>query len=163
EVSLLTAAETAQLVAQWNDTETAFDEEACVHKQVDRQCDIVADAVALIFGNSHHTYREFWMRTESLAAALRRCGVEPDTLVGLFLDRSVSVIESILAVLRCGGAYVPVDPAYPAARIGIMLKAVDVLLTQKAMAGLLPDNGATLLFLDELCSDQLETNFPLTE
>ncbi len=85
------------------------------------QVSAVPDAVALRDDSTAMTYRELDSRSRDLAAYLRTLGVGPDTLVGLYAHRSVPLVVGMVAVLRAGGAYLPLDPAYPPSRVRAIL------------------------------------------
>ncbi|MFI2607351.1 amino acid adenylation domain-containing protein [Kitasatospora sp. NPDC018619] len=96
------------------------------------------------------TYAELNARADGLARRLVARGVVPDTLVGVFADRGVEMVVAALAVLKAGGGYVPLDPQYPADRIGAMIAgtAVPLLLTQGHLAERLPEGPFEVLRLD---------------
>ncbi|MEW5250281.1 amino acid adenylation domain-containing protein [Microbulbifer sp. 2201CG32-9] len=86
---------------------------------VHRECR--ADAVALVAGGQHLTYAELDDRVEALAKAMALCGIAPESRVALCLPRTPSMLVAILATLRCGAAYVPMDPQYPSSRLAYMI------------------------------------------
>ncbi|MBV9110407.1 MAG: amino acid adenylation domain-containing protein, partial [Gemmatimonadetes bacterium] len=96
------------------------------------------------------TYRELDARANQAARLLRRHGVGPDVLVGVYMERSPELIAGMLGVLKAGGAYVPLDPAYPRARVHLMLAdtRVSVLLTQPRLANALEAEDAAVVALD---------------
>ncbi|HEX8431962.1 MAG TPA: AMP-binding protein, partial [Longimicrobium sp.] len=108
------------------------------------------DAVAVEFGAERVTYAELDARANRLARRLRRLGVGPDERVALALERSVGMTVAVLAVLKAGGCYVPVDPAYPAERIAHMLgdSHAAVLVTTSALAARLPTGASAVLAID---------------
>jgi amino acid adenylation domain-containing protein len=105
---------------------------------------MVPDTTAVEFGGSALTYAEFDRRTNRLAHRLRAAGVGPEVVVALCLDRSLDVPVAIVGVLKAGGAYLPVDPAYPAARIALMLGEArpPVLVTRRHLVDHLDPGGA---------------------
>jgi amino acid adenylation domain-containing protein len=115
ELPLLTAAEREQVLAEWNRTEAEIPEEP-VHVLVRRWAERTPDALALSWADGELTYGELARRSEEMAARLRREGVGPETVVALRLERSPELVVSALAVLEAGGAYLPVDPAWPEER-----------------------------------------------
>src|SRR5216684_2737655 len=84
--------------------------EACLHELFEAQVKAKPGAQALVVGASRLTYRELNRRANRVAHHLRSLGVGPDTLVGIFLDRSADMVIALLGVLKAGGAYVPLDP-----------------------------------------------------
>jgi amino acid adenylation domain-containing protein len=135
EVPMLGAAERATVLRAWNATDAPAPAEACIHHRFQAQAARAPHARAVVFGDRAMTYRELNERANRLAHYLRRLGVGPETRVAICLDRGVELAVCILAVLKAGGGYVPVDPAYPAERIAYMLddSGVAVLLTQASV------------------------------
>jgi amino acid adenylation domain-containing protein len=108
-------------------------------------------AVAVVHGDRSLTYAELSRRAERLARRLRARGVGPESIVGLYLDRSLEAVEAILGVLRAGGAYLPLSPADPAERVADVLRdaGARVLLTVSGLAHRLAPHGAEVVRLDE--------------
>ena len=147
EVPLLLPAERAQLLARPPRREHPRE---AVHAQVAAQAARTPDAVAVAFGGETLTYAELERRANRLANHLRRLGVRAEDRVGICLERSLDLPVAMLAVLRAGAAYVPLDPGYPAARLALMLEdsGVRVLLTQPALQDRLPAHAAVSVLLD---------------
>ncbi|MFJ8001340.1 amino acid adenylation domain-containing protein, partial [Streptomyces sp. NPDC096310] len=103
------------------------------------------DAIAVTADGASLTYAELDAAANRLARHLTGRGVGPETLVAVAMDRTPGLVTALLAVLKAGGAYLPVDPAYPAARIATLLAdaAPAVLLTTTGLAGRLPEDGGT--------------------
>jgi amino acid adenylation domain-containing protein len=123
DLPLLSEAERAELLVQWNDTRLEVPgPEACIHELVQAQVERTPDRIAAVDGEATLTYRELEDRASRLAHRLLRLGVRPGDRVGICVERSVSMLCSILGVLKAGAAYVPLDPAYPQARLAAMLE-----------------------------------------
>ncbi|WP_420130680.1 amino acid adenylation domain-containing protein [Longimicrobium sp.] len=122
-----------------------------VHVQVARHAARAPDAPAVVDGGETLTYAELDARANRLANRLRRMGVGPDTRVAVMLERSAALLVAQLAVLRAGGAYLPLDPAAPAGRAATMLRAADAaaVLTRTGLRAGLPEAGIPVLALDE--------------
>lgn len=107
----------------------------CLHELFEEQVDRRPDAPALICDGVSMSYAELDWRTNQLARYLRLAGAGPETLVGLYFERSMSPVIAILACLKAGAAYVPLDPAYPAERMRHILSeaAPVLLLTEQAL------------------------------
>ena len=136
EPPLLRGAERARVLEAWNATARPVPA-GCVHELFARQAARTPEAVALVHGGEPMSYAELAGRVDRLALRLRALGVGPEARVGICLERSAEMIVSVLASLAAGGAYVPIDPAYPAERAGYLLAdaGVSVLLTQATLAG----------------------------
>ncbi|MBV9462657.1 MAG: AMP-binding protein, partial [Verrucomicrobiae bacterium] len=151
EVEWLTEAERRTILQDWNRTQAPFPRDICVHDLFLRQAAKTPDAVAVRSLKGELTYRQLEERSARLAAALKHHGVGPDALVGICAERSLEVSMAVLGIMRAGGAYVPMDPAYPRDRIAHMLddSRAPVLLTQRKLADTLPPSNAKILFLDD--------------
>ena len=106
--------------------------DCCVHELVEKQAERTPDAIAVVEGERRLTYRDLNSQANRLAAYLRGRGVGPELPVAICLKRSTNLMVSMLAVLKAGGACVPLDPAYPAERLEFMLQdtRAALLLTQ---------------------------------
>jgi len=109
-----------------------------------------AGRTAVTFGDRQLSYRELQAQADQLACRLRSLGVGPDSLVGVFLERSDQAIVALLAVLKAGGAYLPLDPAYPGERVATILDDArpTVLLTEQHLLDRLPPHAAHAICLD---------------
>ncbi|MCX4750084.1 amino acid adenylation domain-containing protein [Kitasatospora sp. NBC_01287] len=133
---MLDAAERRRALLEWNelpaDVESA---QRCLHQWFEEVVSGAPDAVAVAYGDESLTYAELNARANRLARHLRRLGVAPGVLVALCLPRSEQILVSVLAVLKAGGAYLPLDPAVPAERLEYVLEdaAPRVLLVDGAV------------------------------
>ncbi|MEU3993026.1 amino acid adenylation domain-containing protein [Streptomyces platensis] len=137
---LLTADERRQVLEAWNDTAADYPGDRCVHQLFAEWSSRQPDAPAVRFGDTVVTYGELDRRSDRLAHRLSRLGAGPGTLVGVFLHRSADLLTGLLAVLKTGAAYVPLDPVYPPERIRHMLDDSGALLvlTESALSSALP-------------------------
>ena len=149
-VSLLSADERERILRGWNETVVPFDRDRCVHELFEAQVDRTPDATAVVFEDERLAYRALDERANQLAHHLQGLGVGPDSLVGVCVDRGIEMMVSILAVQKAGGAYLPLDPSYPADRIALMIEdsGAGVLLTQRAQRGELQTGSATVVEVD---------------
>jgi len=120
-LGLTSPAERHQLLTEWNDTESGYPRDACVHDVFAGQARRRPDAVALVCGAAALTYRELDRRADALAHDLRRRGVGPETLVPLVMERCPELVIGILGVLKAGAAYLPLDPSYPRRRLELLI------------------------------------------
>lgn len=150
DVDLLPPAQ-QQALARWNATAVEHDRTACVHDLVMRQATLTPDRPAMRDGVAALSYAELSTRVNQFAQALRARGIGRGALVGLCVERGVSMLISQLAILRAGAAYVPLDPAFPADRLAFMASdaSLALLVTQSALAASLPWPRERSLWLDD--------------
>ena len=150
ELEILTDVERQQLLVKFNDTKTDDPIGICIYQLFEEQAQRTPDAVAVIFEEEQLTYCELNRRANQLAHHLQQLGVQPDDLVGIYMERSLEMVVGLLAILKAGGAYVPLDPAYPSERLAFMLKeaSMKVLLTQQHLIEKLPEQEAQVVYLD---------------
>ncbi|HEX2095189.1 MAG TPA: amino acid adenylation domain-containing protein, partial [Longimicrobiaceae bacterium] len=150
ELSLLREAERVQVLERGRGEALLFPREALVHEVIAQRAAGWPDVPAVACGGRTLTYREMGERAGRLAARLRRSGVGPETPVAIFLDRSEKLAISILGVLEAGGAFVPLDPEYPAERLEYMLRdsGARVVLTRTGLAGALPGSAPEVVCVD---------------
>lgn len=140
KLPLLTAPELRRLLVEWNDTGKELVGEVRIHRLFEQQVERTPEAVALVFEERRMTYEELNQQANKLAHYLHAAGVGPESFVGLLLERSPEMIVALLAVLKAGGVYVPLDPASPPARLSYMLDdaRISVLVTDRRLATRLP-------------------------
>jgi amino acid adenylation domain-containing protein/thioester reductase-like protein len=150
QLPLLTANEQHQLLVEWNNTQTEYPQDLCIHQLFEAQVEKTPDAVAVVFENQQLTYRELNQRANQLAHYLQKLGVKPEVLVGVYVERSLEMLIGILGILKAGGAYLPLDPTYPQDRLAFMLEnsQVSLLLTQQNLLESLPNLQAKVVCLD---------------
>ena len=121
---LLSAAEQQQALVEWNDTATAYPREACLPELFAAVARALPDAPAIVAPGEVWTYARLDTASNRLARHLQRLGAGLQTPVGLAMERSPELIVGILAILKAGGLYVPLDPGYPDERLAFMLADV---------------------------------------
>ena len=122
ELPLLGQEQRDQLLVQWNATQRDYPHDHCIHELFEEQVRRAPDAVAVVFGERRLSYRELDDQSNRLAHYLRERDIGPEGVVGLCMERGVDLVVGILGVLKAGGAYLPLDPRYPAERLGFMLE-----------------------------------------
>ena len=149
-LSLLTAAEQRELLQEWNATRTEVPKGACIHQLIEAQAKATPDAIAVVCRNQQLTFAQLNDRANQVASYLAKLGIGSEMLVGLCAERSLEMLVGLLGILKSGGAYLPLDPAYPAERLAFMIDdaRVKVLLTQERLAAALPSGGARTVRLD---------------
>jgi len=148
-VELLDEAEQAQILTEWNDTPVPWTEPSFL-SLFNNQVSLTPDVPAAQFADQYLSYRELDARANQLAHHLLELGAGADTRVGICLEPSLEMVTAVLGVLKAGAAYVPLDPAYPAERLNLMLDNAQclVLLTREDRVTSLPETEATVLCLD---------------
>ena len=132
---ILTDRERRQILLEWNDTAKDYPN-ACLHQLVEAQVARSPQAVAVDFEGRQLTYAELNQNANRLARYLARYDVQPDRPVGVCLERSPEMVIGLLAVLKAGGAYAPLDPDYPPERLAFMIadSRPAAVLTTRALA-----------------------------
>jgi amino acid adenylation domain-containing protein len=150
DLPLLLPAERQQVLEDWNDTGEAPLAGLCLHDLFSAQATRTPEAVALVHRTGRWTYAELAARAGGMARRLLELGGGAETRVAICLERSPDLISSLLGVLAAGGAYVPIDPAYPVERRALMLEdsAAAVLVTRGRLSRDLPETGARVIDLD---------------
>ncbi|MEW5927425.1 MAG: amino acid adenylation domain-containing protein, partial [Gemmatimonadota bacterium] len=148
-VPLLREPERRRVLEEWNDTAAGYPP-ACVHELFSAQAARTPDAAAVEFCGRELTYAQLERTTNQLACHLRGLGVGPEVRVGVCAERSLEMVVGVLGVLKAGGAYAPLDPAYPAERLRSLLRdaGAPVLLTQARLAGRVEGYRGAVVCLD---------------
>ena len=149
---LLSHSERQELVTAWTGTQAQYSFDQCLHERFQAQVERTPDHVALVCEGEQLTYRALNGKANRLAYRLKQSGVGPERLVGVCLERSVEMVVAMLAVLKAGAAYVPLDPSYPSERLAFIAQdaRVQVLLTQREFQKALPacPQDCMLLYLE---------------
>jgi len=151
ELSILSARQREQVLTRWNDTARQMPSGATLPELLAEQVTASPDAIALVAGPDRMSYRDLDMQANQLAHRLHEMGVGPGARVGLCLQRSIPMVVGLLAALKAGAAYVPLDPAYPAHRLEFLADdaGVEVVLTVRSLADKLPGRRKVRLDQDD--------------
>ncbi len=166
ELEILSAAERQKILVDWNNMDGNYPLHKCIHQLFEEQVGRTPDATALVFENQQLTYQELNIRANQLAHYLVSMGVGPEVLVGICLDRSLDVIVGLMGIQKAGGAYLPIDPAYPPERIAFMLEDSHspVLITHSRHIEQLSAHDARMVLIDkeeETIARQDEHDLPM--
>ena len=147
---MLTKTESKKLLEEWTEFKTEYPRDASIGRLFERQVAQTPDAIAIAFEQEKLTYRQLNERANQLAHYLARLNVGPEVLVGVCLERSLDMVVSLLAVLKAGGAFIPLDPSYPRDRLDFMLSdtKTPVLVTQERFAIALQEHSGVRVCLD---------------
>ncbi|MFL6292352.1 MAG: amino acid adenylation domain-containing protein, partial [Thermoanaerobaculia bacterium] len=137
ELALLSPAERHQLLGEWNDTAAPFPERTLMHQFFEAAADRGPGALAAVWNGKELTYAGLEERANRIAQLLRQRGTVRGTPVGVWMERSLDMVAGVLAVLKAGGYYVPLDPAWPADRVEAILRDTEApaILTRSAHLG----------------------------
>ena len=160
QLSLLTAGERHQLLREYNEPRPDYGLNGWPAESFVAVAASQPDAVALVFDDataaeSRLSYGYLARQVDRLAGQLQRLGVGPEVVVGVAIPRSARMVVALLAVLRAGGAYLPLDTEYPVERLRFMMddaqpkSAPRIVLVDEATRNSLPDTGATLLSVEQ--------------
>ncbi|MBW4677719.1 MAG: amino acid adenylation domain-containing protein [Desmonostoc geniculatum HA4340-LM1] len=154
ELPLLTIKEREQLL-EYNSTKKEYPF-ACLHEVFEQQVKQSPNALALVDQSKQITYGQLNQRANQLAHYLRKLGVTTETLVAISLERTVELVVGVLAIVKAGGTYIPLDPNYPRTRLDFMLSdsQVGFLITEQKLLEILPNSSAKTVCLD-ICQDAI--------
>ncbi|KRA75174.1 hypothetical protein ASD78_09205 [Lysobacter sp. Root667] len=152
ELEILPPEERRWLLRDCNDTALDAPVDTPLHVLFQRQAERRPDAVAVECGAQRLSYGELDARSDALARALVARGAGPGQLVGLFVERSPRMLVALLGVLKAGAAYVPMDPSYPAERLGYMLEDAQarLIVSERGLLAQLPASDCEVVLLDEI-------------
>ena len=131
ELNILSADERQKLLYDFNDTAMDYPKDKCVHQLFEEQVAKTPDAIALKFGNKSFTFSELNSLANGLAAELQNQGINNSDVVAIIAKRSYHIVVAMLAIFKCGAAYLPIDYNYPTDRIDTIANDADckVILT----------------------------------
>jgi amino acid adenylation domain-containing protein len=137
DLDMLSEAERHQALVEWNDTARDYQSDRCIHHLFQRMAGTVHDGVALHCEEKHVSYDHLNERANQLAHYLRALGIGPEVIVGLRIRRSIEMVLGVLGILKAGGAFLTLDPAYPDERTTQILQETrtSVVLTERSLLG----------------------------
>ena len=167
KLSMITEAERNQLLQDWNRTQEDYPHSECFPEMFEEQVERTPDAVALSMEQQTLRYGELNSRANQLARYLETLNVEPSVTVGICLERSLEMVIALIAILKAGGTYVPLDPEYPLSRLRFMGEdaAVAIVLTSEGLYDRFDSRTCRILCLDReqhRISQEADHNLPPT-
>jgi len=152
---ILNAEQSALVLGEWNATRRDYPQTATLPCLFSNIVSRVPEKTAVRCGDAALTYAQLDDRASAIAARLQTAGVKRGDLVGIHLERSNDMVAGLLGILKCGAAYVPMDPSFPAERLGFMVEDahMTVILSQTSLHRELPPTTATVLLTDEIPGD----------
>jgi amino acid adenylation domain-containing protein len=150
DLPMLTPAERQRIVFEWNDTAGDYPRDRRLEQLFEEQVDRTPDGVAVVHDGQSWTYRELDERANRLARHLARLGAGPGKMVAVCMNRSADMLAAVLAILKSGAAYVPLDPAYPKERLSFLLgdTGAVAMLTQVRRIAQLPELAIPVVCID---------------
>ena len=161
ELDILNVREKQNLLNLFNNTDSNYPKDKCIHHLFSEQAKKTPDNIAILFEDKKITYQELDQQSTQLALYLQSVGVKPDDLIGIYTERSIEMIVGLLGILKSGGAYVPLDPAYPMDRTKYILNDIKAKLiitqhTLKEKINILLKEKIKCLIIDE-CIQKLKS------
>nr|P0C064.2 RecName: Full=Gramicidin S synthase 2; AltName: Full=Gramicidin S synthase II; Includes: RecName: Full=ATP-dependent proline adenylase; Short=ProA; AltName: Full=Proline activase; Includes: RecName: Full=ATP-dependent valine adenylase; Short=ValA; AltName: Full=Valine activase; Includes: RecName: Full=ATP-dependent ornithine adenylase; Short=OrnA; AltName: Full=Ornithine activase; Includes: RecName: Full=ATP-dependent leucine adenylase; Short=LeuA; AltName: Full=Leucine activase [Brevibacillus b len=150
EINMLSEEEQQRVLYDFNGTDATYATNKIFHELFEEQVEKTPDHIAVIDEREKLSYQELNAKANQLARVLRQKGVQPNSMVGIMVDRSLDMIVGMLGVLKAGGAYVPIDIDYPQERISYMMEdsGAALLLTQQKLTQQIAFSG-DILYLDQ--------------
>ncbi|MGZ5560735.1 MAG: amino acid adenylation domain-containing protein, partial [Methylobacter sp.] len=163
DLPLMQDQERKRIINDWGVKKTAYSPTQCLHRLFELQAETAPEATALTFESRSMTYRELNEWANRLAHYLIGLNVQPDDLIGLYVERSLEMVIGLLGILKAGCAYVPLDPSYPQQRIQYLLddSGLSILITQSPLLGQIPAKIDHVVCLDKeipVYSDSAKAN-----
>ncbi|MCJ7623879.1 MAG: amino acid adenylation domain-containing protein [Anaerolineaceae bacterium] len=149
-ISLLSKPDVERILQDWNANTSNYPSDKCVHTIFEEQVHKTPTRIALVQNENSITYDSLNKKANQLANYLKKAGVSTNDIVGICVDQSFEMIIGLLAILKSGGAYLPIDITYPKDRMSIMMNdsRVPILLTQEKLLSILPETEAKIICLD---------------
>jgi len=150
ETPILADPERQQILVDWNATELEYPRDVPLAKLIEDQVGRTPDAIAVVHGEERLSYRELNARANRLARELVKHGAGPDKLVGICVDRSIGMMIALLAIVKSGAGYLPLDPFLPPDRLSYTMRdsGVATLITQESVRQSLPQFAGHVISID---------------
>ena len=149
DLPILSENERHQILVEWNDTSAPYPLEP-VHRLFEAKAAEMPEQTAIIAGDVVLTYSQLSEWSNKIASFLRGAGAKPGQRIGICLNRSTEMIAATIAILKCGAAYVPMDPANPASRLQQVIEdsELSIILTNSAHRDSFSESGALIVDVD---------------
>lgn len=151
DLEILSIHEKQQLLVDWNNNTKAYPDDQLVHLLIGRKAKELAGHLAIYTDNDQLTYSELDGKANQFARYLAGKGVGAESMVAVCMHRSIQMVVVHLAILKAGGAFVPLDPAYPKARLAFMLEDTQAsfVITEQQLVSQVPDLGIRQILIDQ--------------
>ncbi len=139
-----------ELLIKWNETHTEYPQDRCLHQLFEIQAEKTPNAIAVEYVKQTISYTDLNTRANQLAHHLQTFSVRPGTCIGIFMHRSLDIHVALLATLKAGGTYVPLDPSFPSERLKFMVEnsGLNIILTQQSLVSTLPSDKPRVICID---------------
>ena len=164
QLPLLSDEESRYLLYTLNDTQAHYSSKLCIHQIFEQQVNSTPDKTAIIFAGQSLTYKDLNSQANQLAHYLIEQGVKPNQFIGLCIERSLEMLIGLMAILKAGAAYLPLDPCYPKARLEHMMtdSALSLVLTQHMFVATSAGQGREQLVIDNKEFINTLSNYPVS-
>lgn len=151
QLELLPEAQRRQILEGWNNSTRDLPPGQLVHELIREKAVAMGDAVAVVAAGDELTYAELEQRADHLASYLASLGAGPDAMVGICMQRTADMMVALLAILKSGAAYLPLDPDFPPSRLRYMVEdsGVSIVLSDSWSSSLVADSVETLISMDK--------------
>jgi amino acid adenylation domain-containing protein len=151
ELCFLSEGERSRMLVEWNATSVEYPKDKGLHNLFERQVELSAWETAIEHRGRTITYGELNSRANQLAGYLIEEGIVPGNLVGICVERSIEMVVGILAILKAGAAYVPLDPSFPSEVLGYIVEDADIsmLITQESLLGMAVKDAKRAFCIDK--------------
>ncbi|MEC9375136.1 MAG: amino acid adenylation domain-containing protein, partial [Pseudomonadota bacterium] len=152
DLPLMDQAESRKILRKWNQTSINFQGNYLLHELIEEQSKLSADNLAIVFNNKKLSYKQLNDRANQIGRFLLANGLEIGNFVGVYIDRSIDMVPSLFAIMKCGATYIPLDPSFPNDRIGFMIEdsGLEVLITTSNLVTSLKKKPKVIICLDEI-------------
>jgi amino acid adenylation domain-containing protein len=163
DIPLLNESERQTLIYDWNKTDIPVAYTTSLVNLFQDQVSCSPQAVAFTCNNETLTYADLDFRSDCIAYQIREQGVSPGKTVGLLLERSLQAVVAFIAIIKCRAVYLPLDPAYPAERLGFIMKDadVDLVITSSVYDHLLQNQNFKRVYIDNILFESASSRTPL--
>jgi amino acid adenylation domain-containing protein len=150
-IPILTETEQNLMLSEWNRTQVDYPSEKCIHNLFEEQVIKTPDSTAVVFEDKQLTYSELNATANRLAHYLIKQGVKEGSIVAMCLHRSIDMVIALMAISKSGATYLPLDPIYPKARLGLILDDAKplILVSESSMTENLPGTESRIILLDD--------------
>ena len=165
EIEIITPEERKQLVVEFNKTDLKYETKETVISLFEKQAEKVPEKVAIVSNNKKLTYKELNEKANMLAREMIKKGVKQQDIIGIMLNRSPEMIIGLIAILKCGATYLPIDPEYPTERISYMLENSETkfVLVNNNTEKYVPQNCSKINIVDIQNSNKENINLKINE